>query len=251
MFSIKSQLTNTVSFTLPLLVLLRAIIIKDSMGTFPLASGKREPGFPLQSFAVGRHACLVQKYFRFNPLCIWGTPKNLLFFSVPLQFLPLRGTKHAFFIGIQLKTEVFSCILYIILNCIMLFAVALLVNFMSILCGTNNLSTALIEKPQTVTDYAIVIFSCLTTAYLEEGFFRFYFFEKLRNNKFGVISAVAISAICFAMLHVWEGVWGVYNALLAAFTLSFFYIQNKNTAQRLHIIAISHFIYNLIAFILM
>jgi hypothetical protein len=51
------------------------------------------------------------------------------------------------------------------------------------------------------------------------------------------------------MLHIWEGLWGVCNALLAAFTLSFFYLQNKH--PRLHIIAVSHFIYNLIAFVLM
>jgi hypothetical protein len=36
-----------------------------------------------------------------------GTSKNLLFFSVPLQFLAFQATKHAFYSGSSPKTEVF------------------------------------------------------------------------------------------------------------------------------------------------
>jgi hypothetical protein len=36
---------------------------------------------------------------------ILGTSKNRLFFSMPLQFLPLRGEKHAFLSGKHLKLK--------------------------------------------------------------------------------------------------------------------------------------------------
>jgi hypothetical protein len=45
-----------------------------------------------------------------------GTSKNLLFFSVPLQFLAFKATKHAFYNGSSPKTEVFRDVHIILLD---------------------------------------------------------------------------------------------------------------------------------------
>jgi membrane protease YdiL (CAAX protease family) len=125
-----------------------------------------------------------------------------------------------------------------------LFAIALFLSFLASLAGDEAAGPP-VEGPGNFGGLAVVLLSCLCTAYLEEGFFRFYLLEKMSLLGRGIVFSVVVSALLFAALHLWEGPWGVFNAAAAAFLLSFVYIETRN----LHIAALAHFCYNVAVYL--
>jgi membrane protease YdiL (CAAX protease family) len=132
----------------------------------------------------------------------------------------------------------------IILSGAGLFTIALFFSALASLAGEGTAPLA--ERPENYAEFAVMLISCLGTAYLEEGFFRFYFLEKLNALGRSAGFSVAVSAFGFAVLHLWEGRWGVLNAFTAAIFLSFIYLKTR----KLHIPALAHFIYNTVVYML-
>jgi membrane protease YdiL (CAAX protease family) len=112
-------------------------------------------------------------------------------------------------------------------------------------CAGNAQTIPLPAVPETLFGFFVLFLSCLSTAYLEEGFFRFYFFRICSSLGVSAVLACAVSALAFASLHIWEGFWGAFNALFAAVFLSFVYLKTKS----LHVIALAHTAYDIFAYI--
>jgi membrane protease YdiL (CAAX protease family) len=111
-------------------------------------------------------------------------------------------------------------------------------------CAGNAQTLSLPAAPETFLGFFALFLSCLSTAYLEEGFFRFYFLRKCAALGVNAVLACAVSALAFASLHIWEGFWGAFNALFAAVFLSFVYHRTKS----LHVIALAHTAYDVFAY---
>jgi membrane protease YdiL (CAAX protease family) len=103
-----------------------------------------------------------------------------------------------------------------------------------------------ITAPASISAWIILFFSCLSTGYLEESFFRFYILSRRKALALGPAQAMFVSALLFALCHVYEGPWGFLNAALAGFTLAFIFVRY----QSLHGIALAHGLYNLLAYAL-
>jgi membrane protease YdiL (CAAX protease family) len=103
---------------------------------------------------------------------------------------------------------------------------------------------AIAAAPESAAGLVVLFLFCLSTAYLEESYFRFYLLEKFASLGMNTIIAVTVSALSFAFLHSWEGFWGIFNALFAALFLSFIYLKTRN----LHVIALSHAAYNIFVY---
>jgi len=101
------------------------------------------------------------------------------------------------------------------------------------------------EPPANWPGWVILFLSCLGTGCLEESFFRFYLFRKLEIPLQGEWKSIIFSSLLFAVCHVYEGPWGAFNALCAAFLLSFLYLRTKSLPG----IAAAHGFYNLFVYI--
>jgi len=92
--------------------------------------------------------------------------------------------------------------------------------------------------------WAAVVLASLGTGYLEEAYFRVYLPPQCAH--FGRFAGFWFPIVLFSLCHVYEGVWGFINALLAGFSLSLVY---RKTAS-LHGIALAHGLYNTAVFLL-
>jgi membrane protease YdiL (CAAX protease family) len=97
-----------------------------------------------------------------------------------------------------------------------------------------------LTAPGGLPGWALLILSCISTGYLEESFFRFYLLTRLREFGIGAGKLVCLSVLLFALCHVYEGPWGVLNAVLAGTLLSFLFLHFRS----LHGIALAHGLYN-------
>jgi membrane protease YdiL (CAAX protease family) len=99
-----------------------------------------------------------------------------------------------------------------------------------------------IPPPQGAAAWTVTVVSCLLSAYLEESYFRYYLLSKLEDTRpaFRVPASVALFALC----HVYEGPWGVLNAVLAGGFLCFLYERRRS----LHGIALAHAAYNIFVY---
>jgi membrane protease YdiL (CAAX protease family) len=138
-----------------------------------------------------------------------------------------------------------NAVLVILLASVALFIIALVFSSLASLAG-EGAAASFVERPENVAEFAAMLIACLSTAYLEESFFRFYLLEKLNALGRSTVYAVAVSALAFAALHLWEGRWGVLNAAAAALLLSFAYLKTR----KLHIAALAHFLYNAAVYML-
>ena len=101
-------------------------------------------------------------------------------------------------------------------------------------------SPPLIQAPTTVPGWIVMAFSCVGIGYLEESFFRFYLLQKLEEWVSFKLPRVAFSVLLFALCHVYEGPWGLVNAVLAGLLLSIIFERYRS----LHGIALAHAFYN-------
>jgi membrane protease YdiL (CAAX protease family) len=97
-----------------------------------------------------------------------------------------------------------------------------------------------VEGPVNALGWTAMAFSCLGTGYLEESYFRYYLLTKLKETVSLRWVRVFVSTAFFALCHVYEGPWGVLNALLAGILLAVLYERCKS----LHGVALAHGAYN-------
>ena len=64
---------------------------------------------------------------------------------------------------------------------------------------------------------------------------------------FGIAAASCSALLLFTLPHVWEGLFGMLNALLAGLYLTAVYLQNRSLLAP----ALAHSLYNLTAFLAM
>lgn len=103
-----------------------------------------------------------------------------------------------------------------------------------------------ISMPSGLLNRLLLFFSCVATGYLEETFFRFYLLNKFEQMNLGKTASILVSAMLFSVCHIYEGPWGVLNAALSGILLSFIFLHYRS----LHGIALSHSLYNFIAYII-
>jgi membrane protease YdiL (CAAX protease family) len=103
-----------------------------------------------------------------------------------------------------------------------------------------------LSPPQDGVSWSILVLSCISTAYLEESFFRFYLLSKREELGLGPHRAVLVSTLLFSFCHIYEGPWGFLNAALSGVLLAFFFLRFRS----LHGIACAHALYNVLAFFL-
>jgi membrane protease YdiL (CAAX protease family) len=97
-----------------------------------------------------------------------------------------------------------------------------------------------IGAPDGAAGLGLMFFSCLSTGYLEESYFRYYLGEKIKEAGLASWAFMLISAALFALCHAYEGPWGMMNSLLAALILGLVYIRFRS----LHGLALAHGLYN-------
>jgi len=101
-------------------------------------------------------------------------------------------------------------------------------------------------SPKTVTAWAVLVISCVSSAYLEESYFRFYLFSKKEEMGLGPHRAVLVSTLLFSVCHIYEGPWGFLNAALSGVVLAYVFLRFRS----LHGIAAAHALYNILAYVL-
>ena len=87
---------------------------------------------------------------------------------------------------------------------------------------------------------------CLLTGYREELLFRSYIITRCSQFSIPVPYAIVLSIFSFGILHLYEGISGLLFALFSGVYLSIIFVLRKN----LHIVAISHGIFNFCALLL-
>ncbi|MDR0551354.1 MAG: CPBP family intramembrane metalloprotease [Spirochaetaceae bacterium] len=83
-------------------------------------------------------------------------------------------------------------------------------------------------------------------AALEETFFRYFLISSFEAAGLGSLLSSLLSIFLFAVPHIWEGLGGVLNALLAGFILSALYIRRRSLPP----LILAHALYNITAFVL-
>jgi hypothetical protein len=97
-----------------------------------------------------------------------------------------------------------------------------------------------IGAPSGIAGMAVMFFSCLSTGYLEEGYFRYYLGEKIKEMGLAPWVFMLISTSLFTLSHLYEGPWGAMNSMLAALILGLIYTRFRC----LHGPALAHGLYN-------
>ena len=103
-----------------------------------------------------------------------------------------------------------------------------------------------VEAPVNIPGWIVMVFSCLGTGYLEESYFRYYLLTTLEKSLPRASLRIIISTALFSFCHVYEGPWGIFNAVLAGLILSFLFIRYRS----LHGIAWAHGAYNMFVYIM-
>jgi membrane protease YdiL (CAAX protease family) len=101
-----------------------------------------------------------------------------------------------------------------------------------------------IGAPESAAGWIVMTFSCLGTGYLEESYFRYYLLSKLDDTR--IWFRLLTSVVLFALCHVYEGPWGVLNAVLAGCLLAYLYERYRS----LHGIAWAHGLYNVFVYLM-
>jgi len=101
-------------------------------------------------------------------------------------------------------------------------------------------------SPQTVTAWVVLVISCVSSAYLEESFFRFYLLSRKEEMGLGSHRAALVSTLLFSICHIYEGPWGFLNAALSGVVLAYIFLRFRS----LHGVAIAHALYNILAYVL-
>jgi membrane protease YdiL (CAAX protease family) len=97
-----------------------------------------------------------------------------------------------------------------------------------------------VEAPRGIVPRLVMFLSCLSTGYMEETYFRHYLLSRFEEAGVNTILSIAMSVALFSLSHLYEGFWGMINAVLAGLLLSLIYRRYGV----LHGIAWAHGLYN-------
>ena len=104
----------------------------------------------------------------------------------------------------------------------------------------------IVEGPHSISGWIMMVFSCLATGYLEESYFRYYLLIRFENALPSPALRVILSTVLFSLCHIYEGPWGIINAVLAGVLLSLLFIRYRS----LHGIALAHSAYNIFVYVM-
>jgi membrane protease YdiL (CAAX protease family) len=128
------------------------------------------------------------------------------------------------------------------------FPCLLIIGFFTAYTGTHFGATyaykELFGAHKGAAEWMLLCISCISRGYLEESYFRFYLLSQRKELKMSAPVAVAVQAALFSICHIYEGPWGLVNALLSGVLLSLIFLRYKT----LHGIALAHGLYNITAF---
>jgi len=167
--------------------------------------------------------------------------KPLLFFasSIALIWYLLYRAKKIEFDIIRPGLKDLVCLL-VTLPCLLV--IGFIIAFFSSLTGSTQIELPL---PSSIIEWIILCIFCLFFAYLEESFFRYYLLSKRNELNLNTVSALIFSAVLFSIGHIWEGPWGILNALVSGLVLGVIFLRFRS----IHGIAIAHGMYNIAAYV--
>lgn len=95
--------------------------------------------------------------------------------------------------------------------------------------------------PRGLFSWSILTVSCLASAYLEEVFFRASMLSRMKDAEIPPLVRLCTMAALFSLCHLYEGVYGMSNALAAGLFLGLLYERSVSV----HALAVGHALYNL------
>jgi membrane protease YdiL (CAAX protease family) len=104
-----------------------------------------------------------------------------------------------------------------------------------------------VEGPRGAFQWVLTAASSLATGYLEESYFRFYLLTRLTRRGFRPGRALFVSTALFTLCHIYEGIGGALNALLAGLFLGWVFLKKSS----LHGLAWTHGAYNVTVYLLL
>ncbi|MDR1108653.1 MAG: CPBP family intramembrane metalloprotease [Spirochaetaceae bacterium] len=106
--------------------------------------------------------------------------------------------------------------------------------------GGDVFSRLPLEPPRTFLQWAVLIPSILSSAYVEECYFRFYLLTRLEEAGISPLKGIFFSVLLFSLCHIYEGLPGGVNAALAGTFLSLLFLKYRS----IHGLAWAHTAYN-------
>jgi membrane protease YdiL (CAAX protease family) len=165
-----------------------------------------------------------------------------------------------------------------------LLGIGLGISVLSSIVPLSEIPITVVEAPGGPAAWILMILSCFSTGYLEETYFRHYLLNRFRKQKPGTqmagleslacgameafspdacpetrdlpaatgaffektgpIPGILVSTALFSLCHIYEGPWGVINAVLAGLFLSLIYVHYG----AIHGMAWAHGLYNIIIY---
>ncbi|MDR1352412.1 MAG: CPBP family intramembrane metalloprotease [Treponema sp.] len=139
-----------------------------------------------------------------------------------------------------------------------LLGIGLGVSVLSSILSGSEITAIVVEAPGPPEAWILMIFSCFSTGYLEETYFRHYLLSVFRKQKSwmlfpgpegpevfraktSAVPGIIVSTALFSLSHIYEGPWGVANAVLAGLFLSLIYTHYG----AIHGLAWAHGLYNI------
>jgi len=109
---------------------------------------------------------------------------------------------------------------------------------------TRNSVLPIPESPRGALQWLVMFGAALTTAYLEETYFRAYLLTRFSHAGISRLPRILVSVLLFSLCHLYEGSWGILNAVVAGFILAVLYERRPSV----HGIAWAHAAYNALVY---
>jgi len=100
------------------------------------------------------------------------------------------------------------------------------------------------EAPRGALQWLLMLGAAITTAYLEETYFRAYLLTRFGHAGIARAPRILVSVLLFSFCHLYEGTWGILNAVAAGCILALLYERR----QSVHGIAWAHAAYNALVY---
>ena len=118
---------------------------------------------------------------------------------------------------------------------------AIIASLLGFIMNSQNQAAFEYKTPANLLAWFVLVLSLISVAYLEEAYFRLYLFYRLDIS---LKSIFFLSVLFFGLSHLYEGLWGFLNAILAGAFLSVLFLKTKS----FHGIAWAHGLYNILVY---
>lgn len=174
---------------------------------------------------------------------VWNFPLQKTFFfifSLSLYFY-YDNKQNSTLSKIQYFLIFFITLLFLFIN-------SFLTDFFAKLFVEKKDDLFLIQKPSDFKSILFCILNFFFAAFYEETIYRFYFpeilyifFQKMQNNKIKFFICETIPCVCFALAHLYLGIFSVINAVIAHIILRVCYKKSNSIFTN----SLVHFSYNI------